>query len=257
VYPGAEKCVAQAPEMARIVGETLLAVPDGWPLREQSNALYFAAATPEQVAAYYGKILKGIPSDFDKWKAVDPCTLSPGQATAIHYQRYFAGGTAQHLYHWYRRDQNGDIGLYELAFSSSFDLNHPERRGPVTGIDITTKVYSRSAAISAPDDRQLGVPLYPGAVYDPNESSLMAPGMSMHVFLTPDSVQKVVAFYETRLGMKAAKGEPSPGRVNWFFRSYSTSFPRDLLGIEEEHEKGPAYHTRIIFHLDRSESKPF
>src|SRR5512133_1571659 len=130
IYPGAERYDPPEYLVARPVGETLFALPalpDSWLLRRESNAIYLVGATADQVADYYRKTLKGTPSSFDAWKAVDPRTLSPGRSTPIHYQRYTAAGTTQYLYHWYRREQDGNIVLYELGFADSFDPRDPPR----------------------------------------------------------------------------------------------------------------------------------
>ena len=254
VFPGAERYDPGLPPFASApIRERLLGLPDGWPLATTSANVYAAAVAAEQVAAYYRSVIRATPSSFDAWNAIDPRLLTPGQSTAIHYQPYQAAGTTQHLYHWYRREQNGDVVVFELLFSSSSDLRSSARPGPFTEIHIGAKTYSKGIIVTSPGEKALGAPVYPGAVYDSNDSRTVGGGLITHCFLTSDPVDRVVAFYETRLEKKAMKGDPPAGGVTWAFLGYAAAGPDNRLIVQEERGKGPAYKTRIDFTLVKLE----
>jgi len=253
IYPGAEKYDQVPPDPSEPVRERLLGLPDGWPRATNSATTYYAAVTSDKVAAYYVGALRSTPSSFDAWKAIDPRLLAPGQSTAIHYLRYWAAGNTQHLYHWYRRDQTGDVVLLELAFATSMDPRSSYRGGPVTEINVRMRTYSKDIVVASPTEKDLGAPVYPGAVYDSNDSLATRGGMVTHCFLTSDPVDRVVAFYEAKLGKKAMKGDPPAGGVTWAFLSYSPKWEDDRVIIQEEKGKGSAYRTRIDFTLVRFE----
>ena len=59
-----------------------------------------------------------------------------------------------------------------------------------------------------PTEKELGVPLYPGARYDARSSAGMSMGDQRgYVFITDDAMAKVVKFYEAKLGKKAQGAE--------------------------------------------------
>ena len=75
-------------------------------------------------------------------------------------------------------------------------------------IDEAIAAKARQLAKNPPAAQTLGVPIYPGAVFNPEISA----GMSLndyqyYVYLSNDPPAKVVAFYEQRLGKKASSCE--------------------------------------------------
>jgi hypothetical protein len=76
-------------------------------------------------------------------------------------------------------------------------------------MDEAVAAKARQLAKNPPTSQTLGVPLYPGAVFNPEISA----GMSLdddyqyYVYLSNDPPAKVVAFYEQQLGEKADSNE--------------------------------------------------
>ncbi len=69
-----------------------------------------------------------------------------------------------------------------------------------------TLVPAVAAAQAAPTQEQLGVPIYPGAHYEAQNSEGMSqPTEKYYVFTTGDQLARVVAFYENAT---KKKGEP-------------------------------------------------
>lgn len=68
----------------------------------------------------------------------------------------------------------------------------------------------RPAPLAQPTEAQLGAPVYPGAVYQPEISGGMSQGESYYwVFVTSDAASKVAAFYKAKTGIAATEVEGS------------------------------------------------
>jgi hypothetical protein len=68
---------------------------------------------------------------------------------------------------------------------------------------------ARELATNPPTEAKLGVPIYPGARFDPETTAGMSePGAGYFVFFSADPVDQVTRFYEQRTGKKA---ERTPG----------------------------------------------
>jgi len=253
VYPGAEPYDPESKPMVSSIRETLLELPDGIPLLSSTTKYFLADVAVDKVAAFYRGRLGGIASGFKQWKAVDPRTLSPGKATAVHYMSYSDGWTTRYVYHWYRKEGNGDIVLNEVAFSVlvTTDPRLVNRKGPDSIIMVTEKTFSQSATALAPDEKALGVPVYPGAIYDSNASTSTLGALFTHVFRTGDPVERVTAFYERACGRKALPGAPQNGGTNWYLRPCSDALPDDYIVLEQASDATEAARTMIIYHLTR------
>jgi hypothetical protein len=88
----------------------------------------------------------------------------------------------------------------------------------------------KEVGTKAPTEKELGVPLYPGARYDARSSA----GMSMDdqrafLFVTDDAPAKVVKFYEAKLGKKA-QGGPATGYM--FALEGSGLMPDEGLAVQ-------------------------
>ncbi|MGE5551023.1 MAG: hypothetical protein ACM3ZC_10920, partial [Bacteroidota bacterium] len=76
-------------------------------------------------------------------------------------------------------------------------------------MDEAVAAKARQLAKNPPTEKTLGVPLYPGAVFNPELSA----GMSLdeeyqyYVFLSHDPPEKVAAFYQQKLGKKPLANE--------------------------------------------------
>ncbi len=69
----------------------------------------------------------------------------------------------------------------------------------------------REVGTKPPTEKELGVPLYPGARYDARNSAGMSMGDQRgYLFVTDDSLAQVVKFYEAKLGKKA-QGDAQSG----------------------------------------------
>lgn len=131
----------------------------------------------------------------------------------MHHHSGQLSGETWYVYHWYRKEKNGDIRLTEVEFGGllSMDPRLANRKGPDTMIVVTEKTFSQSAATPAPDEKTLGAPVYPGALYDSHASTNTLGSLFAHVFRTGDPVERVAAFYEKACGRKALQGAPRAG----------------------------------------------
>jgi hypothetical protein len=136
-------------------------------------------------------------------------------------------------FNWYHMKSNNDLNtFYVIIHDESFDIAEPEKYKTSTEIQfqVTTvkselamreeneeKMESQTAELSKslknkpPTEKELGVPAYPGATFDAENSAGMSAGndYAMYLYLTTDPPSKVVAFYEQQLKKKAA--EPVKG----------------------------------------------
>ena len=251
VFPGAQPYEPERAQVVNRVHETLLGLSDGIPLLTSSIETWVAQVSADKVDAFYRAKLGGIASNLRQWQGIDPRTLAPGRATAVHQLRYDEGGSTRFVYEWYSKDANGDIGLHELAFQATIaaDPRLPQT-GPLTMIELTRKTFSRTTVVRAPDEATLGVPVYPGATYDANASTNTLGALFSHVFLSTDATAGVVAFYERACGSKAQEGAPLAGGVTWVVKPCTQAFPDDYILVEPAERAGTA-KTRIIIHLVR------
>lgn len=87
--------------------------------------------------------------------------------------------------------------VVSLFITALIDAQAKEK-APAAGI--------KSAASSAPTAEKLGVPVYPGSTYDAQNSQGMSSGdYAYYIFVTNDAPEKVAAFYEQKLKVKAGK----------------------------------------------------
>jgi hypothetical protein len=100
------------------------------------------------------------------------------------------------------------IGVYKLAKSVHKDSSGNVSISTPNGT-ITT---GQSANVSAAD---LGVDLYPGATTGEGSMNMKTPNGSMvtAVYLSPDPLDKIVAFYKEKLGDQASIVQTSNGTV--------------------------------------------
>lgn len=72
-------------------------------------------------------------------------------------------------------------------------------------MDRDTAQKADQLAQKPPTEKTLGIPIYPGSVFDPENSAGMSLGddYQYYIYLSNDPPSKVVAFYEQRLGKKA------------------------------------------------------
>jgi hypothetical protein len=137
-------------------------------------------------------------------------------------------------FNWYKKESNNNgTTFYVIISDQSFDLAEGNKYKTNTEIQFQvttsksgqamreekeermekqTAELSRSLKNKPPTEKDLGVPIYPGAKFDPDASAGMSSGndYAMYLYLTTDEPSKVVDFYEKQLKIKAA--EPAKGR---------------------------------------------
>ena len=97
------------------------------------------------------------------------------------------------------------IAIQILVTKSEAALDEEEDEA----MDEAVAAKTRQLAKNPPTAQTLGIPIYPGSVFNPEISA----GMSLdddfqyYVYLSNDPPAKVVAFYEQRLGKKASSNE--------------------------------------------------
>jgi len=127
-------------------------------------------------------------------------------------------------FEWSVREKNNDLSGYSVTiYDKSFSDNYRSyktktwivvHRQTYRGDDETYlddemdhAVAAKAESMKQPTERELGAPVYPGAVFNKELSA----GMSMnddelfYIFQSNDAPAKVVLFYEQKLGKKAVK----------------------------------------------------
>lgn len=87
------------------------------------------------------------------------------------------------------------------------------------------------AVAKAPTEKELGVPLYPGARYDVRNSAGMSLGeQRAFIFVSDDAPEKVLRFYEQKLGKKAG----GDAQYGWMFAlEGSLPVPQEGLTVQK------------------------
>ena len=76
--------------------------------------------------------------------------------------------------------------------------------------EAQAKAKVSTGAGSAPTESTLGAPIYPGSTYDAqNSQGMSGGGYKYYIFISNDSPDKVTAFYEQKLKIKAGKYDKS------------------------------------------------
>ncbi len=132
-------------------------------------------------------------------------------------------------FNWYKKESNNDLTtFYVIIHDESFGEQTEKKYKTSTEIQIQvttskseqamreeneeemekqTSELSKSLKGKPPTEKELGVPVYPGATFDAENSAGMSAGndYAMYLFLTTDPPSKVVAFYEQQLKIKAVE----------------------------------------------------
>ena len=150
-------------------------------------------------------------------------------------------------FEWNMKEANNDLvqfylDIEDVTFNWGLESAPTDNRETTTRIDVAvitqrseeavreeaeeemdrdTEALSKSLKSNPPGEKDLGVPLYPGAKLDADNSAGMSAGNDymMYLYLTNDPPSKVAAFYEQKLKIKpfsagkdhymfALKGEP-------------------------------------------------
>ena len=128
-------------------------------------------------------------------------------------------------FNWLKKEPNNDLTeFYLIIFDNSFEFA-PEKYKTATTIEsqvTTTKsseamreedfekiereaeAKSKSLARKPPTEKDLGVPIYPGAAFDAQSSAGMSLGedFAIYIYLSNDPPSKVASFYEGKLKIK-------------------------------------------------------
>jgi hypothetical protein len=176
--------------------------------------IYASDAAPAVIFDFYLRRLGGTSGQCNGDDIPNPLPLSSGRSTPMHHARcthQWIGGTAlEYLFRWYVRDAAGDLIFVQVSIEEVFGPDAALRNRPRTYVVLTSRTFSGRAAKPVPSEQLLGVPLYPGAEYDINESGSTDYGshiVDLHTFESRDAVQRIVAFYESRLNMKAMSAD--------------------------------------------------
>jgi len=125
-----------------------------------------------------------MPEDSPDKKDIDITQLKDGEASeVVFYPSWWGGG----VFLWY---------LFK---------NQEIRRLSITvgqGITLTQQVYSSEVPVIEPSENELQFPKYPGSIFKPLESTYTKgiedfPGMMNILFVTSDSPDRVIAFFES------------------------------------------------------------
>jgi hypothetical protein len=132
-------------------------------------------------------------------------------------------------FNWFKKESNNDLTtFYIIIHDESFDFTEGKKYKTNTEIEIqvTTsksdqamreeneeKMDKESAELSKslkskpPTEKELGVPVYPGAKFDAEATAGMSAGndYAMYLYLTTDEPSKVANFYEKQLKIKPAE----------------------------------------------------
>ncbi len=126
-------------------------------------------------------------------------------------------------FEWSVREKNGDLTGYALivddrSFSEDFKSyktrtwiqihrqTYQSEDESDYGDEFDAQVAARIKTMKQPTEKELGIPVYPGSVFNKELSAGMSLGDEevFYIFLTNELLAKVVTFYEQKLGKKAA-----------------------------------------------------
>lgn len=137
------------------------------------------------------------------------------------------------FFNWYKMESNNDLTeFYVIIHDESFGEQSEKKYKTSTDIQILastgkseqamreeneeqmekqTSELSKSLRSKPPTEKELGVPIYPGSIFDADATAGMSAGNDyiIYLYLTTDLPSKVVAFYEQRLKIKSE--EPVKG----------------------------------------------
>jgi len=241
LYPGA----VSAPdwdEVSELFGRSVREELDGLALVSRTLKWFEVVQTREQFAS--GDLLKFYVARLGATRLARGAEVPadrPGKA-------YYAAEPEGAAFTWYVRRDDGTVTRLCVSMPPGRDAGSGNYRMPLA---IMSETYAPADRVKTPipGERELGWPVYPGSVYAATESS-GGPITAVSVFYTGDSLQKVLAFFETTLGIKAGQGEPSPGRVSYFLqRSRGPLYEVDHVILEEDPGVGGRAKTRISYSL--------
>lgn len=130
-------------------------------------------------------------------------------------------------FNWYHLKGNNDLTtFYIIIHDESFDIAEPQNYKTSTEVQIQmqtsksdqamreekeekmekeTTDLAKSLTNKPPTEKELGVPVYPGAKFDAENSAGMSAGndYAIYIYLSTDPPSKVVSFYEKQLNKKA------------------------------------------------------
>jgi hypothetical protein len=178
------------------------------------------------------------------------------------------------VFSWYYRDWNGDILLLEVVCEDgSFDEHYAEFLGTKTVISVHRYTYmseeaawemedeamdalivdlAGEMALSPPTSESLGIPIYPGAQFQPRLSAGMSFGeTSFYIFTAVETPAEVIKWYEKETGLKSE---------SWDVDRYSIAisgympFPDKGLTVEPDMIFGQPWKTTITLIIAGGES---
>lgn len=179
-----------------------------------SKKVYITKAKAEEVVRFYRDKIGGIPGSCSEEyinTRIDLAKIKPGTGSPIEYALCLSGGGyREHVFRWIVRTDEDAVQCLAVVIkdmSAAYDGKTFKVR---TYLVVLGKSYSRKAPRVVVTERDLGLPLYPGATLDVNTSTRMNLGDCIryeYVFISGDSQAEIVAFYERRLGRKATESD--------------------------------------------------
>ena len=222
VYPGAVYDRAAEAEHDRLL--EVLTVEGSGPLGDEIQGLgllagykkvYITNAKAEEVVRFYRERIGGIPSATARRRYVNTgielAKIKPGTGGPIEYALCLAGsGYSEHIFRWIVRADEDAVRCLAVVIKDMSPVYDRKTFKVRTYLVVLGKTYSRKAPRFVVTERDLGLPIYPGATLDLNTSTRMNLGDCIHyeyVFISGDSQAEIVAFYERRLGRKATASD--------------------------------------------------
>lgn len=192
--------------------------------------VYITNAKADEVARFYRERIGGIPPEkvdrsyiiphagtgtddlyVNNW--IDLSKIKSDTGSPVEYFLWHSpGGYREHVFRWIVRADEDAVRCLAVVIKdmSAAMADDPKTFKVGTYLVVLGKTYSRKAPRFTVTERDLGLPIYPGAVLDVNNSSRISLGDSIqyeYVFFSGDSQAKIVAFYEQRLGRKATASD--------------------------------------------------
>lgn len=224
LYPGSRNEPKAAEALENLIVRGASEQEFGMELASREIKSFSTPDVPDRVYQFFKKQLNAV-LQVSEYNGIDIANLKPGTTTPARYAPSDFGGV---IFSRERKESNGDITCFHITVTSAAHFNGIS--GAETIYYIIREVYSPSKKASVKSQSELGLPLYPDAVYVPTESYKMGI-ISYDTFVTTDALEKVISYYSSKLGKTPLKNKDANGNEAYFYQGFSKTSDSDSIII--------------------------